>query len=332
MFVRQVGIDLGTVSILVYVRGKGIVLREPSVVAISVRDNRIMAVGREAHSMLGRTPETIEVLRPMRDGVIADYVVTERMLHHFIRKVCGRVHFKPTVMISVPVGVTSVESRAVHDAALAAGAREAFLIPEPLAAALGAGLPVGTATGNMIVDIGGGTCEAAVISVNGIVVASSVRTGGCKLDDAVASFIRRKYNLLIGDQMAEEAKIGIGSALSLEQELTMDVRGRDQMTGLPRTIQITSAEITEAIAEPLAVIVNNVRSVLEKTPPELASDIIDRGMVMTGGTSLLRNIDRFLTRHTGVPCHVAENPVDSVALGAGKALEMIDILRRTLPA
>jgi rod shape-determining protein MreB len=332
MFARQVGIDLGTVSILVYVRGRGIVLQEPSVVAISVRDNRIMAVGNEAHSMLGRTPETIEVLRPMREGVIADYVVTEKMLHHFVRRVCGRVHFKPTVMISVPVGVTSVESRAVHDAALAAGAREAFLIPEPLAAALGAGLPVDTPTGNMVVDIGGGTCEAAVISVNGIVVANSVRTGGCKLDDAVGAFIRRKYNLLIGDTTAEEVKIAIGSALPLEQELTMEVRGRDQVAGLPRTIQVTSSEITEAIAEPLATIVNNVRLVLEKTPPELASDIIDRGMVMTGGSSLLRNIDRFLTKHTGVPCHVAENPIACVALGAGKALGMIDVLRRTLPA
>ncbi|MCL6429897.1 MAG: rod shape-determining protein [Anaerolineae bacterium] len=330
MFARQIGVDLGTVSVLVYVRGKGIVLQEPSVVAISVRDNRIMAVGSEAHSMLGRTPETIEVARPMREGVIADYVVTEKMLHHFIRKVCGRVHVKPTVMVSVPVGVTSVESRAVRDATLAAGAREAFLIPGPLAAALGAGLPVGTPSGNMIVDIGGGTCEAAVIAVHGIVVASSVRSGGCKLDEAISAFVRRKYNLLIGDQTAEEIKIAIGSALPLEQELTMEVRGRDQVAGLPRTIQVTSSEITEALAEPLAAIVNTVRSVLEKTPPELASDIIDRGMVMTGGGSLLRNIDRFLTKHTGVPCHVAENPVACVALGAGKALEMTDILRRTL--
>ena len=330
MFARQIGIDLGTVSVLVYVRGKGIVLQEPSVVAYSVRDNRIMAVGSEAHTMLGRTPETIEVSRPMREGVIADYVVTERMLQHFIRKVCGRVHLKPTVTICVPVGVTSVERRAVYDATMAAGAREAFLIPEPLAAALGAGLPVGTPTGNMIVDIGGGTSEAAVISVNGIVVASSVRCGGCKLDDAIAAFVRRKYNLLIGDQTAEEIKMAIGSALPLDQELAMEVRGRDQVAGLPRTITVTSSEITEAIAEPLANIVNTVRSVLEKTPPELASDIIDRGMVMTGGGSLLRNIDRFLTKHTGVPCYVAENPVACVCLGAGRALEMRDILRRTL--
>ncbi len=332
MFVRQIGIDLGTVSVLVYVRGKGIVLQEPSVVAISVRDNRILAVGNEAHTMLGRTPETIEVARPMRDGVIADYIVTERMLHYFITKACGRLHIKPTVMISVPVGVTSVESRAVHDAAMQAGARDAFLIPEPLAAALGAGLPVETPSGNMVVDIGGGTCEAAVIAMHGIVVSGSVRTGGNKLDEAIAAFVRRKYNLLIGDQTAEEVKIAIGSALPLEEELTLEVRGRDQVAGLPRTIQVTSSEVTEAIAEPLAAIVNTVRSVLEKTPPELASDIIDRGMVITGGSSLLRNIDRFLTKHTGVPCHVAENPVACVALGAGKALDMIDILRRTLPA
>jgi rod shape-determining protein MreB len=331
MFDRQIAIDLGTVSVLVYVRGRGIVLQEPSVVAISVRDNRIMAVGNEAHSMLGRTPETIEVARPMREGVIADYLVTEKMLHHFIRKVCGRVHLKPTVMVSVPVGVTTVERRAVQDATMTAGAREALLIPEPVAAALGAGLPVGTPTGNMVVDIGGGTCESAVISVHGIVVASSVRCGGCKLDDAIAAFVRRKYNLLIGDQTAEEIKIAIGSALPLEQEMTMEVRGRDQVAGLPRTIQVTSSEITEAIAEPLAAIVNTVRAVLEKTPPELSSDIIDRGMVMTGGGSLLRNVDRFLTKHTGVPCHVAENPVACVALGAGKALDMKDILRRTLP-
>ena len=332
MFVRQVGVDLGTVSVLVYVRGKGIVLQEPSVVAVSVRDNCILAVGNEAHSMLGRTPETIEVTRPMRDGVIADFYITKRMLEYFVKKVCGRLFIKPTVMVSVPVGVTSVERRAVSDAALQAGAREVFLIPEPLAAALGAGLPVETPSGNMVVDIGGGTCEAAVIAVNGIVVAGSVRCGGNKLDDAIAAFVRRKYNLLVGDQTAEEIKIAIGSALPLDQELTMEVRGRDQVAGLPRTVQVTSAEITEAIAEPLAIIANNVRSVLEKTPPELASDIIDRGMVMTGGTSLLRNIDRFLTRHTGVPCHVAENPIACVALGTGRALEMKDILQRTLPA
>jgi rod shape-determining protein MreB and related proteins len=332
MFVRQIGVDLGTVSVLVYVRGKGIVLQEPSVVAISVKDNRILAVGSEAHGMLGRTPETIEVTRPMRDGVIADYIVTEAMLHYFINKVTGRLAFaKPMVIVSVPVGVTTVESRAVHDAAMQAGAREAFLIPEPLAAALGAGMPVGTPTGNMVVDIGGGTCEAAVLSMNGIVVSGSVRMGGNRLDDAISGFVRRKYNLLIGDQTAEEIKITIGSALPLQEELTMEVRGRDQVAGLPRTIQITSSEVTEAIAEPLAVIANNVHSVLEKTPPELASDIIDRGMVMTGGSSLLRNIDRFLTKHTGVPCHVAENPVACVALGAGMALEMVDILRRTLP-
>lgn len=333
MFERQIGIDLGTVSVLVYVRGKGIVLQEPSVVAISVKDNRIVAVGEEARQMLGRTPDTIEVTRPMRDGVIADYVVTEAMLRYFIQKVCGRFRlFKPEIMISVPVGVTSVESRAVHDAAVQAGGKAAYLIPEPLAAALGAGMPIDTPTGNMIVDVGGGTSEAAVISVNGVVVANSVRIGGNKMDEAIAAYIRRKYNLLIGDQTAETIKIEIGSALPLEQELHMEVRGRDQVAGLPRTIEITSSEITEALAEPLSNIALTVRSVLERTPPELASDIIDCGMVMTGGGALLRNLDRFLTKETCVPCHVAENPVACVALGAGKALENYETLQRFLPS
>jgi len=333
MLERQIGIDLGTVSVLVYVRGKGIVLQEPSVVAISVKDNRIVAVGEEARQMLGRTPDTIEVTRPMRDGVIADYVVTEAMLRYFIQKVCGRFRlFKPEVMISVPVGVTSVESRAVHDAAIQAGGKAAYLIPEPLAAALGAGMPIDTPTGNMIVDVGGGTSEAAVISVNGVVVASSVRIGGNKMDEAIAAYIRRKYNLLIGDQTAEMIKIEIGSALPLEEELRMEVRGRDQVAGLPRTIEITSQEITEALAEPLSNIALAVRSVLERTPPELASDIIDCGMVMTGGGALLRNLDRFLTKETRVPCHVAENPIACVALGAGKALENYETLQRFLPS
>ena len=241
MFARQIGIDLGTVSVLVYVRGKGIVLQEPSVVAISVKDNRIVAVGEEARQMLGRTPDTIEVSRPMRNGVIADYVVTEAMLRYFITKVCGRPRFfRPEVMISVPVGVTSVESRAVHDAAIQAGGKAAYLIPQPLAAALGAGMPIDTPTGNMIVDVGGGTSEAAVMSVNGIVVASSVRVGGNKIDEAIAGYIRRKYNLLIGDQTAEDIKIQIGSALPLEEPLKIEVRGRDQVAGLPRTIEILS--------------------------------------------------------------------------------------------
>jgi len=333
MLAKQIGIDLGTVNVLVFVRGKGIALREPSVVAISNNDNRIVAVGEEARLMMGRTPETIEVMRPMRGGVIADYVVTEAMLRYFISKVCGRFRLlRPEVMISVPVGVTSVESRAVRDAAIEAGSKAAYLIPEPLAAALGASMPIHTPTGNMIVNIGGGASEAAVIAVNGIVVSSSVRVGGIETDEAIAAYIRRKYNLLIGEQTAEEIKIQIGSALPLEDELRMDVRGRDQVTGLPKTITITSGEVTEAIVEPLAAIAATVRAVLEKTPPELASDIIDRGIVMAGGGSLLRNIDRFLTGETGVPCHVTEAPLACVALGAGRALEQYNVLKRSLPA
>jgi len=332
MLARQIGLDLGTVNVLVFVRGRGIVLREPSVVAISANDNRIVAVGEEARQMLGRTPETIEVMRPMRGGVIADYVVTEAMLRYFISKVLGRFRlFRPEVMISVPVGVTSVESRAVRDAAIEAGAKTAHLVPEPLAAALGADMPIHTPTGNMVVNIGGGASEAAVIAVNGIVVANSVRVGGIRFDESIAGYIRRKYNMLIGDQSAEDIKIEIGSALPLEEELRMDVRGRDQVTGLPKTITITSGEATEAIVEPLAAIAATVRAVLEKTPPELASDIIDRGIVMTGGGSLLRNVDRFLTGETGVPCHVADDPLACVAVGAGKALEQYEVLKRSLP-
>jgi rod shape-determining protein MreB len=332
MLAKQIGVDLGTVNVLLFVRGKGIVLREPSVVAISNNDNRIVAVGEEARLMLGRTPETIEVMRPMRGGVIADYVVTEAMLRYFISKVCGRFRlFRPEVMISVPVGVTSVESRAVRDAAIEAGSKTAYLIPEPLAAALGADMPIHTPTGNMIVNIGGGASEAAVIAVNGIVVSNSVRVGGIRIDEAIAGYLRRKYNLLIGEQTAEDIKIQIGSALPLEDELKMDVRGRDQVTGLPKTIAITSGEVTEAIVEPLAAIAAAIKAVLEKTPPELASDIIDRGIVMAGGGSLLRNVDRFLTAETGVPCHVAEDPLACVALGAGRALEEYNVLKRSLP-
>lgn len=332
MFRKEIGVDLGTVNVLVYVKGKGIVLQEPSIVAISTNDNKIVAIGSEAYGMLGRTPDTIEVARPMRDGVIADYMVTHAMLRYYIEKVCGRLRFfKPKVMISVPVGVTSVESRAVHDAALEAGGKEAYLIPEPLAAALGAEMPIATPTGNMVVDIGGGTSEAAVISMNGIVVSSSVRVGGVRIDEAIMAYIKKKYNLMIGEQTAEQIKFQIGSALPLEKELTMEVKGRDQVAGLPRTVQIKSSEVTEAMAEPLAAIVGVVKSVLEQTPPELASDIIDRGMVLTGGGSLLRNMDRLLTKATGVPCFVAENAMACVALGAGKALENYAVLSKSLP-
>ncbi|MFQ5340384.1 MAG: rod shape-determining protein [Anaerolineae bacterium] len=333
MFSKRIGIDLGTVNILVHEKGKGIVLQEPSVVAISVNDNRIMAVGNEALEMLGRAPDTIEVLRPMRDGVIADYVVTEAMLRYFITKVVGRMPlFRPEVMVSVPVGVTSVESRAVHDAAIQAGARDAFLIPEPLAAAMGAGMPVGTPSGNMIVNMGGGTTEAAVISLHGIVTSASVRVGGNRIDEAIAAYVRRKYNLVIGERTAEQIKIDIGSALPMDTELAVEVRGRDQVAGMPKTIEVSSDEVTEAIIEPLQAIVGVAREVLEQTPPELVSDVIDRGMVMAGGGALLRNMDRLLTQETGVPCYVAENPMACTALGAGKALENYDLIRRTLPA
>ncbi len=332
MFVKQIGIDLGTVNVLVYVRGKGIVLNEPSVVAISSNDGKVLAIGNEAREMLGRTPGTIEVIRPMRDGVIADYLVTEAMLRYFITKVCGRIQlFRPEVMICVPMGVTSVESRAVHDAAIQAGAKAAYLMPEPLAAAIGAKVPIAQPSGNMIVDIGGGTTEAAVISLNGIVVSASSRVGGNRIDEAIAAYIKRKYNLIVGDRTAEEVKIEIGSALPLEKELSMEVRGRDQVAGLPKTIQITSGEVTEAISEVMEAIVNTVKEVLEQTPPELSSDIIDKGMIMTGGGALLRNIDTLFTRETGVPCHVADEPLNCVAIGAGLALEHYDILKRTLP-
>jgi rod shape-determining protein MreB len=332
MLTKYIGVDLGTVNVLVWVKGKGIILQEPSVVAISVNDSKIVAVGTDARAMLGRTPETIEVARPLRDGVIADYVVTEAMLRYFIEKVAGRLRmFKPLIAISVPVGVTSVESRAVHDAAIQAGGREAYLIPEPLAAALGAGMPVNTPTGNLVVDIGGGTSEAAVISMNGIVEFASVRVGGNRIDESIMSYVKRKYNLMIGEQTAEEVKIRIGSAMPLEEELAMEVRGRDQVSGLPKTIQITSGEVTEAIIEPVSSIVGVVKSVLEKTPPELASDVIDRGVVMSGGGALLRRFDRLLTKETGVPCYVADNPIACVALGAGKALEDYEVIKRSLP-
>ncbi|MGL4648804.1 MAG: rod shape-determining protein [Caldilineaceae bacterium] len=333
MFEKYIGIDLGTINVLVHVKGRGIVMHEPSVVAIRPRDNTMVAVGHEAYDMIGRSPESIEVVRPMRDGVIADFVVTEAMLRHFIQAVVGgrRTLFKPKVMISTPRGVTSVEERAVHDAAMQAGAGAAYLIPEPLAAAYGAGLPIGTPTGNMVVDMGGGTTEAAVVSMYDIVVWSSVRVGGNRFDESIINYVRKKYNLLIGESTAEEIKISIGSALPMEQERSVEVRGRDQVTGLPRIMQIASSEVTEAMAEPLQAVVSTVRATLEKTPPELAADIIDRGMVLTGGGAQLRNIAQLITQETGVPAYVAENPIACVALGAGRALENYEIMRRSLP-
>jgi len=333
MLQREIGIDLGTVNVLVYVRGAGIVLQEPSVVALTVNESRIVAVGEEARSMLGRTPDAIEVVRPMRDGVIADYQITEAMLRYFIRKATGGVRmFKPKVMISVPFGVTSVESRAVHEAAVAAGGatRDVHLIPEPIAAAIGAGMPVNTPTGNMVLDLGGGTTEAAVVSMNGIVVANSVRVGGVRMDEAIVAYIRKKYSLAIGEPTAEEIKFRLGAAIPLDEDLDMEIQGRDQVAGLPRTIRIRSSEITEALQEPLSAIISVVKSVLEKTPPELASDIIDRGMALVGGGALLRKIDQLLTKETGVAAYVAEAPMACVAMGAGKALENYAVIRRSI--
>ncbi|MFW6097363.1 MAG: rod shape-determining protein [Chloroflexota bacterium] len=329
----RIAIDLGTVNVLVYDQGRGVVMQEPSVVALREDGEKtvIVEVGRAAREMYGRTPEEIEVMRPLRDGVIADYFVTEAMLRYFIQRVTGRLNVrKPMVMISVPYGVTSVERRAVREAGLAAGAREVYLIHEPLAAAIGAGLPVGTPTGNMVVDLGGGSTEAAVVSMNGIVGAESVRVGGVHLDEAIVSYIRKKYNLVVGEPTAESIKIKIGAAAELKERLEMSIQGRDQVAGLPRTITLTSDDVEEAMQEPLSAIVNVIRAVLAKTPPELSADIIDRGMALTGGGALLREIDAMITQETGVPAYVADNPIACTALGAGKALTELPLLLRTL--
>jgi rod shape-determining protein MreB len=328
---KQIGIDLGTTNVLVYVRGRGIVLSEPSVVAVHAGERTIRAVGDEARQMLGRAPESVVVYRPMRSGVIAHYSVTEAMLSYFLQKVAGRWRiFAPDVMICIPCGATGVEGRAVRDAALQAGAKNAYLIPEPIAAALGANVPIDGPDGNLIIDIGGGTTEVAVISLNGIVVKSSIRVGGNKLDDAIAAYIKREYNLMIGERAAEEVKIQVASAIPLERDLECDVRGRDQVMGMPRSVTVRTTEIREAIAEPVGQIVEAVKWVLERTPPELASDIFNKGMVMTGGGALLRGLDALMTLTTEIPCHVAENPLNCVVLGTGKALEDLPFMRRSL--
>jgi rod shape-determining protein MreB len=334
MFGKRIGVDLGTANVLVYVKGRGIVINEPAVVAVAQRDNSIVAVGRDARDMLGRTPGAIQVIRPMREGVIADYVTTEAMLRHFIGKVVGRFSFvRPEVMICVPAGVTGVEQRAVQDAAEAAGARRpAHLIPEPLAAAIGARIPVNVPHGHMIVDIGGGRTEAAVISMYGIVVSESVRVAGDRLDDAIAGYVKRRHNLVVGDRTAEELKIAIGSALPLDEEMTYQVRGRDQITGLPRTITVSSSDVTNAIQDSLGSILGAIRSVLERTPPELASDVVDRGIVISGGTAMLRNLDRLITEEIGIPCYVADSPMECVAMGAGIALDHLELIKRSMPA
>jgi rod shape-determining protein MreB len=329
LFSKKLGVDLGTVNVLIY-ENEQIVLQEPSLVALTAEDERIVEIGQPAREMLGRVDdEDIQVVRPLRDGVIADYEVTEAMLRHFFGKVAGRVRlFKPTVMITVPYGVTSVEKRAVHEAAVAAGAREAFLIWEPLAAAIGAGLPVGTPAGDMVVNVGGGITEASVLTMNNIVRAESGRVGGLRQDDAIISYVRRKYNLSIGQPTAESVKIQVGAAVNLPEEMSMEIQGRDNVSGLPRTIMISTGEVVEALTEPLAMIAGVVKTVLSNTPPELASDIIDRGIVLTGGGAMLRGLDQYLTRETGVPVYRADNALTAVAVGAGRALEDPAVLRR----
>lgn len=326
----ELGIDLGTANIVVYLRGKGIVLREPSVVAISTKNKKVLAIGEEARLMLGRTPGHIVAIRPMSDGVIADYTTTLKMLEYLIAKVCGRRRFlKPRVLVCVPSGVTSVERRAVIQAAREAGAGEAYTIEEPMAAAIGAGLPISMPGGNMVVDIGGGTTDVAVISLEGIVISRSVRVGGNKMDEVITRYIRSQYNLMIGERTAEEIKIKVGSAYPLEKELEMEVRGRDLIAGLPKTITVTSEEIREALQEPINAIVERVRSVLEETPPELAADIIERGITLTGGGALLRGMDRLLESVTNIRTQVAEDPLSCVAIGTGRALEEFAAIRES---
>lgn len=331
---QDIGIDLGTATVLVYLQGKGIVLSEPSVVALDRDTGKIFAVGEEARRMLGRTPGNIVALRPLRDGVIADYDSTEMMLRYFIQKACGRQGIiRPRVMVCIPSGVTGVEERAVRQAALQAGAKQAEVIEEPLAAALGAGLDISEPSGSMVVDIGGGTTDIAVLSLGGIVCSNSLRVAGDKLDEAIVRYIRREHNLMIGDRSAEELKMNIGTAyLDGYQSMSMDIRGRDLVTGLPKTVIITSEEIHAAIQEPLQQILGGVKEVLEKTPPELSADLVYKGLVMTGGGSLLRGLDALLRHETGLPVHIAEDPVSCVALGTGKALTMIDVLKKSNPS
>ena len=332
-FAKRIGIDLGTTYTLVHLPKRGIIINEPSVVAVSMDDNKILAVGNEAKDMLGRTPDTIVAARPLRDGVIADYKITETMIRYFINKALGGIRlFRPEVMVSVPAGISSTERRAVIEATIAAGAKAAYIIKEPVAAAIGADIPIGSATGHMIVDIGGGTAEMAVISLGGIVASNSVRVGGNKLDAAILEFIRKKYNLAIGDRTAEEIKINIGSALYIEDKLFMEIRGRDIVSGLPRSLTVNSDDVTQAIEAELDTIIAAIKKVLHKTPPELSADIIDKGIILSGGSSLLRNIDQLVTRTTGVPAYIADDALLCVAKGTGVALENLDSYKRSILA
>lgn len=329
MFSNDMGIDLGTASTLVYVKGQGIVLCEPSVVAIEKGTNHVLAVGEEAKRMLGRTPGSIVAIRPMKDGVIADFEITEAMLRYFINKVHNRrVLVRPRMVIAIPSGITEVEKRAVKDSAERAGAREVYLVEEPIAAAIGVGLPIQEPAGNMIIDIGGGTTEMAVVSLSDVVYSKSIRIGGDEMDDAIIQHLRKTYNLLIGERTAEEIKIKIGSVYPLDEEMTMEVRGRDLVAGLPKTVTISSEEVREALAEPIAAIVEAVRITLERTPPELSADLIERGMVLAGGGGLLRGLDKLLSEQTGLPVHIAEDPITAVALGTGMVLSEIKYLKK----
>jgi rod shape-determining protein MreB len=336
IFSRDLGIDLGTVNVIVCENGQ-IVLHEPSVVAISIAEQKILEIGQAARDMFGRAPETIEVTRPLRDGVIADYEVTVSLLRYVIDQVCGRfgrvVRFlRPRVIISAPHGITSVENRAIQEATYEAGASQVFLIPEPLAAAYGADLQVSTPTGNLVVSLGGGATQAAVVSMNGIVAAHTSRVGGLRLDEAIAGYVRKKYGLLVGETTAEDIKLKLGAAVSLdEEETTLEIQGRDQVNGLPRNLSLGTADVVEALQEPLQQIIGTVRGVLEKTPPELAADIIDRGMLLCGGGAMLRGIDRLFTQETGIPAYVADNPMAVVALGTQRAFRHLETLRRVLP-
>ena len=332
-FSPDIGIDLGTASVLVYVKGKGIVLQEPSVVAIDTSTNKVLAVGEEAQKMLGRTPGNIVAIRPLKDGVISDYDVTEKMLKHFIEKVTGGVglfrFFKPQIIVCVPSGVTEIEKRAVIDATMEAGARDVFLIEEPIAAAIGAGIEISQPNGSMVVDIGGGTSDVAVISLGGIVVSTSIKIAGDKFDEAIVKYMRKKHSILIGERTAEEIKINIGSAFPRDKEVTMDVRGRNLVSGLPETIKVSSEETLEALRESVAQIADAVHYVLEKTPPELSADISDKGILMTGGGSLLWGLDKLIAKRTGISVYIADDAISCVAKGTGEALNSIKVLQRS---
>ena len=331
MLLTKLGIDLGTTNVLFYVPQKGIVINEPCVVALSASDNKVMAIGQEAKNMLGRTPESIIAVHPLKDGVIANYQITREMLKYFINRLGGHIRLiKPDVMVAIPAGVTSTEKRAVIDACISAGAKNAFIIKEPVAAALGAGIPIASSSGNMIIDIGGGTTEIAVISLGDIVSSTSVRVGGNKMDQAIASYIRKKYNLVIGEATSENIKIKVGSALPLKKELKMEVSGCNTITGLPESIMITSSDIVIGIREVMSEIIAAVKSVLQKTPPELASDVMDKGIVTTGGGAQLRSLDKMLTKITGVPCQLAEDPLLCVAKGTGIAVENLDAFKKSV--